>query len=224
MNAIGLVTIGQSPRPDAVRPMQEIWGCEFPVTERGALDELTEGEITALKPCGGEQALVTRLRDGRSVLLSHHRLEPRVRSAVQVLADGGCDPIIISCTGLFELGRNSVLVVQPRFILNGMVQALVPGAKLGILVPEDTQQETLGNLWKNKGFEVVTAVASPYDFGADPGDFSRAAARFTAEGTDLTVMDCMGYTEEMREFLRCRGDTPVLLASSAVAHAVASIL
>ena len=67
--AIGLVTIGQSPRSDVVPDMATILGPGVEIREAGALDGLARSEIDALAPTGDDEILVTRLRDGSSVFL-----------------------------------------------------------------------------------------------------------------------------------------------------------
>ena len=67
---VGLVTIGQSPRPDVVPDMAEITGPGVEIREAGALDGLGRAAIDALAPREGDEILVTRLADGAPVFLS----------------------------------------------------------------------------------------------------------------------------------------------------------
>ena len=48
---VGLVTIGQSPRPDVVPDMAEITGPGVEIREAGALDGLGRAAIDALARC-----------------------------------------------------------------------------------------------------------------------------------------------------------------------------
>ncbi len=221
---VGIVTLGQSPRRDAVAAMQEVWSDEIHVCDRGALDGLSEERIADLKPEANETALVTQLRDGRSVLLSRARMEGLIQESVNELAEEKYDPIVIYCTGPFDLDPGPVTLVQPRSILTALVRALVPGARLGVLVPEDSQRAALGDLWENEGFAVTAAVASPYEFADEPEHFARAADQFAAGSVQFCVLDCMGYTESMREFIVEHVGVPAIVARTAVAHTVATIL
>ncbi|MFO8060664.1 MAG: AroM family protein [Bacillota bacterium] len=219
---IGVVTIGQSPRPDVVSPMRKIWGEDVPVREAGALDSLSRGEIDALRPASDEEALVTRLRDGTEVIISHRETEKLVAKEVSALISDGCDPILVLCTGSFAIASSGARVIFPRRILGGLVRALHCAGPLGVMLPHPSQEETIGELWKKEGLEVITAAVSPYSLERDRASLSRAAGLFRRAGTDLIVMDCMGYSISMREALRQATGVPVLQASSATAHAVAS--
>ena len=65
LRRVAFVTIGQSPRSDVLPDIIKETQTQFEVTERGALDGLTDEAIVNLAPQPGEERLVTRLRDGR---------------------------------------------------------------------------------------------------------------------------------------------------------------
>ena len=76
---VGLVTIGQSPRPDLIEEYERaLPGARL--VQAGALDGLSEAEILALAPGAGDDVLVSRLRTGREVRLARRYLEPRLQS------------------------------------------------------------------------------------------------------------------------------------------------
>ncbi len=219
---IGVITIGQSPRPDLVLPMRKIWGEGLAVRERGALDSLSRRDIAALEPGDDDETLVTRLRDGAEVVIGHRETAALVAEAVSDLSSDGCDPVLVLCTGSFTLPSPGVRILFPRRILHGLVRGLHCRGSLGVMVPHPSQEETVGRLWKEEGLEVITAAVSPYGLARDRGDLLGAAEELRATGADMIVMDCMGYSASMREAVRRTAGVPVLLASSAVAHAVAS--
>ncbi|HKV43471.1 MAG TPA: AroM family protein, partial [bacterium] len=83
--AVGLVTIGQAPRPDLIEEYERA----LPTTrlvQRGALDDLGDSEILDLAPAPGDEVLVSRLRSGREVRLARHHLEPRLQRCLDGLA------------------------------------------------------------------------------------------------------------------------------------------
>ena len=220
-HVLGAVTIGQSPRPDVLEPMARVWGGDLQVRERGALDGLSEEEIAALQPEGGGEALVTRLSDGREVVIDHHRTGELVAGAARHLAAEGCPTVLVLCTGEFDFRIPGVRLVFPRRVLTGLVCALHDEGALGVLVPHRSQEETVGGCWKREGLEVVTETASPYAFADDEALFTRRADSLRRAGAAMIVMDCMGYTPEMRRAVVDAVGLPVVLASSAAAHAVA---
>ncbi len=220
-HVLGAVTIGQSPRPDVLGPMTRVWGEGLKILERGALDGLSEGQIASLRPGDGGEALVTRLSDGREVVIDHHRTGDLVAGAACHLAREGCRTVLVLCTGEFDLHVPGVRLVFPRRVLTGLVCALHGEGPLGVLVPHRSQEETVGGCWKREGLEVVTETASPYALAEDEGLLSRRAHSLRRAGATMIVMDCMGYTPEMRGVVVDAVELPVVLASSAAAHAVA---
>ena len=85
MTAIGLVTIGQSPRTDVVPKMAVVMGPGVVVREAGALDGLSRADIEALAPSAGQEILVTRLADGSPVLLGKEKIVGLVEERIAAL-------------------------------------------------------------------------------------------------------------------------------------------
>ena len=52
MKKVGAVTIGQSPRDDILRDVEDILGKEMELVQAGALDDMTLEEVQALRPDG----------------------------------------------------------------------------------------------------------------------------------------------------------------------------
>ncbi|TMI82164.1 MAG: AroM family protein [Bacillati bacterium ANGP1] len=143
---VGLVTIGQSPRPDLIEEYElALPGARL--VQAGALDDLSEAEILALAPGAGDDVLVSRLRTGREVRLARRHLEPRIQSCLDQLSRDA-DLCILLCTGEFPAVRPRGPVLVPRRVLHHVVAAAVEGlggagrgeARLGVLIPDPAQQ------------------------------------------------------------------------------------
>ncbi|MCC6945035.1 MAG: AroM family protein, partial [Thermomicrobiales bacterium] len=85
MTVIGFTTIGESPRDDIVPGMMEIFPDGITSAQRGCLDGLTRPEIDALAPEGSEVGIITLLKSGDSVLLSHSKILPIMQRKVDEL-------------------------------------------------------------------------------------------------------------------------------------------
>jgi protein AroM len=78
---LAAVTIGQSPRDDVVPEMQSLVpGVTW--IEAGALDGLRDEQIARLAPAAADFPLVTRLADGRAVVVGEPSIHPLVEAAV----------------------------------------------------------------------------------------------------------------------------------------------
>jgi len=207
------ITIGESPRPDILDEMRPWWSRTdtiLEVDELGALDGLSEADVTALAPANGEERLVSRRRDGSEVLLRADWIHDRVAELVAACDDDAYDFIVLLCTGKFESLSTSLLLVKAQAIVDQGISAFAQASsRIGVLVPVPEQQS---------GFDFTSSHASPYS-----GDRFEAAAR-ELEGADLIVMHCMGYTEPMRSRVATLTGKPVLLARRMVAAAVAQLV
>jgi protein AroM len=216
---LGLVTIGQSPRDDMVPEMLPHLGAgPASVVERGALDGLSREQIAELAPAAGGHVLTTRLADGSPVVLDHDRTLGRVQDAVAWLEDRGVDATVIVCTGEFPPLRHSrPLLFAERLLTGGVAGLCDPSDLVGIVCPLPEQDAMSRTKWSKVVGRTAVAPATPYADGA-AGAVAEAAASLAAEGARWIVLDCMGYTEAMREAAARAAGVPVLLARSVVAR------
>lgn len=217
---LGLATIGQAPREDIVGSML---GCpdSGTVIQAGALDHLERSAIEGLAPRRDEHPLVTRLTDGKEVVISKERVTPLLNDAVRRLEGAGAALICVLCTGQFQGLVSTQLIVYPDAVLAGVVDAVLPKGALGVVIPHAGQWETMIGKWKRGNRTVDLQVVSPYDGSRS---FDEAGERLVSAGADLIVMDCMGYTNEMQSKVRSAVDVPVLLANGVVGGVLASMI
>jgi protein AroM len=216
---VAFVTIGQSPRPDILPEILEHTRTKLSATERGALDGLSDDEIAALAPGPDELRLVTRLRDGREVLLGKPAIDRRLHAILAELDEGGFDLLVLLCTGQFNQFRTRTALIEPQHTVDHFAQGLAYGAtRIGIVVPDKSQVDEFHGI---PDIATTVACASPYLPGCD--DALRKAGKALA-GTDIIVMHCMGYTEAMRHTLKESTGRPVLVSRRLVASAIDLIL
>ena len=107
-----MVTIGQSPRTDVLLDIRDILGSDIEVIECGALDKLSMDEIAQLKPSKKENLLVSRMRDGSEVRLSHHKIIDRMQECLDRLQKDS-DMQVLLCTGEFPELYSKKLLIKP---------------------------------------------------------------------------------------------------------------
>ncbi len=221
MPKVGAVTIGQSPRADVVPELEAVLGPGFEFEERGALDGLTPQEIAAMAPEAGDYVLVTRLADGRSVMVSKRQVLPRLQGCLEDLDAAGVDLIVLLCTGEFPALSARRILLEPEPILHKVTAALAAGRRLGVLVPSAEQVPQSEVRWHTVAAAVRCVGASPY-VDAEAA-VARAACELAEWGAELVVMDCVGYTVAMKEAVRSRVRCPVVLARTLIARVVAEL-
>jgi protein AroM len=216
---VGLVTIGQAPRPDVVPEMAAVIGPGVEVREAGALDGLSRDEIAALAPTGIDEILVTRLQDGTPVFLGREKIVGRVEQRIAALERDGATLTALLCTGAFPRLRSARPLMQPHPVLLGTLRGLSWPGRLGVLTPSVPHVPQTEARWRRDGFDPVVAPLSPYE-EEDPAALARAADAMRAGGAGLVVMDCMGFRRKTRDELRGLTGVPVLLANLLVARVI----
>jgi protein AroM len=219
-SVVGLITIGQSPRPDVVPDMAALIGPGVEIREAGALDGLTRAQVEALKPTGDDEILVTRLTDGTPVFVGKEKIVGLVEQGIATLERRGATLTALLCTGAFPRLRASRTLIQPHPVLLGTLRGLSWPGRLGILTPSVPHVPQTEARWRRDGFDPVVAPLSPYE-EEDPAALRRAADAMREGGAGLVVMDCMGFRRKTRDELRGLTGAPVLLANLLVARVIA---
>lgn len=219
---IGAVTIGQSPRADVLPEFRRALGLEAQVVERGGLDGLTPGQVRALAPREGDGVLVTRLADGTEVRLAERPAARRIERDVRALEAEGVELIVLFCTGTFPGLASRVPLIVPDPLLNHLVAALLPAGVLGVVMPAADQLPAAARKWRLSGLEVVGEAVSPYS--AAPAEVEQAARRMAARRPDLIVLDCIGFSGEIRRVFRRITGRPVLLPRAVLGRVAGALL
>ena len=160
---VGLVTIGQSPRPDIVPDMAAIIGPGVDIREAGALDGLTRAEVDALKPTGDDEILVTRLTDGTGVFVGKQKIVRLVEERIARLEREGVQLTALLCTGAFPPLRATRSLIQPQPVLFGTLRGMSWPGRLGVVTPSVPHVPQTEARWRGDGFDPVVVPLSPYE-------------------------------------------------------------
>lgn len=218
---VGVVTIGQSPRTDVMPEIKLFWRGEIEVRECGALDDLNRSEIQNLEKNIKGDLLVTRLRDGTEIKVGHQDIIPRVEACIRKL-ENEVPLIILICTGTFPQFQSKSFILYPEPILYNMAKSVLREGKVGILTPGVEQIKYQQERWSKIFSKVFVLGASPYIKNGE--EVKSAAQKLKEEGVNLIVMDCMGYTLAMKEWVKEITGKPALLARSALARVAEELL
>jgi protein AroM len=219
---VGMVTIGQSPRTDVTSDISEILGPDIKIIECGALDELDKKGIESMKPGSKEHLLVSRLRDGSEVTISHEKVVSLVSRCISKVQEKA-DAVVLLCTGEFRDVHSEKLLIMPSDLLFRVVQSLLPHGVAGILVPSPEQFNDIREKWKREGLDLVLESLSPYQ-ETDDKRIEEIAFRFVRAGVNILVLDCIGYSSRLSHRLKELTGLPTILARTLVARTVKEML
>ena len=217
---IGAITIGQAPRADVTCDIMDIFGDRIELLQRGGLDGLTVPEIEKFVPEEGDYVLVSRLTDGTSVTFAERYIVPRLKEAVRELEAEGVKLIMVFCTGEFpeEITSQKVPMVYPVELLHKIVPLL--SSNIIAVTPSPLQVEQNSNKWRKYVDKVTTVAVSPY------GEWDAlvdAAKKIKDMDGDLIVLDCIGYTQKMKDMFAKETGKMVVLPRTLLARVVSEV-
>lgn len=220
---IGLVTIGQTPRTDVVSEIMQLMavnGIEVIVVERGALDNLSSGEIQRLSPINDDDVLITRLRNGYEVAVSKKHIVPLIQRAIDELVKEDPHLIALLCAGVFPEFNCHIPLLKPDKLLSGVLASLSI-KRIGLLVPSPRQVRPIQKQFAALGYEVVGVGVSPYQSSEA---VVKTAVEVAKRDVDIIVMDCFGYSSTMKQTIQNVIHKPVLLVRTLLAQVLIELL
>ncbi len=220
-----MATIGQAPRDDVVPAMREYLPAGLEIVERGALDGMAYDETKPFWAEPGQPGIVTKLRDGSSVLLSHAKILPAMQDVVDSLVrDEGASVVVILCGANWSALRSERMIVNPGTLFPAIIGSLAAGRRLGIIKPDAGQVEKERARYADLGIDAVVTSASPY-VGPSRLDLAREAGeQLRGESCDLVWMTCVGMDASMRDAVAEVTGVPVILAHALLARVVTELL
>ena len=128
---------------------------------------------------------------------------------------------MLACTGKFQDEKFQPLVIKPQKVLYNVVSSIAMDYKLGVLVPDESQKSSAIIRWADSAEKVLVEAASPYD---KIEYIEQAAKRLSKQKIDMTVLDCIGYTQDMKDIVFEVTGKPVILARSVAARVIQELL
>ena len=220
---IGAITVGEAPRVDITPDIEGIFGDKVELIQAGGLDGLTREEIAEFAPEEGDYVLVSRLNDGSSVTFAERFVLPRMQAAIDRMEEEGCKLIMMFCTGVFPatLASKTVPMIYPCDILNRIVPMMTKKSSIISIMPSPLQAEQMKQKWSSHVDRVYPIAANPY---GDWESLERAAEEAAKiEDADLIVMDCIGYSQKMKDMFVAKTGKPVVLPRTLLARVVSEI-
>jgi protein AroM len=219
---IGAITIGQTPRIDVTPEFEASLGIRAELVQAGALDGLSPEEARKFAPQKGDRVLVTRMRDGTEVQIAERHIHQRLPDCVLRLEAAEVDMIVLFCTGEFPRLVSRSLIIKPDVLMVRLIPGILPRGRLGALIPSPEQTVSMKSKWQKTGLEVILDAASPYT--GTEAEFRAAARRLATENVDLIVLDCIGFTGEMKRIIREESGKPVILPRTLLGRVCGEIL
>ena len=205
--AIGVLTLGQTPRPDLVRAVQTILP-NAAISIRGGLDDLSAGEVASLRAGPNPHyALLVRLANGESMTVDMNGILPNLEKQAELLARDGARQIVLMCSSGFAAFSSPVPVLRPVMLFRMYADILAVRRRVGTLSPIRAQVPAASAYWQNLGYTAFSDFASP----SDPEEVCAKANALAENDVDCLLLDCIGFTQENLRQVQETVPMPVLL-------------
>ncbi|SFD88023.1 protein AroM [Lentibacillus persicus] len=212
---IGVITIGQAPRTDLIPEIETFFPPDVEFIQRGVLDNFDRNDLEQIKPKTGQSTLVSRLKDGTSVTLAKEKTLPIIQQIIDDFNLKQVKLIILACTGEFKLFQSHIPIIYPDYLLNHVTQGIFrEKGQIGVIVPLAKQFEVIEKKWDSAGFDAICVESSPYVF--DELSFIKAAKELEEYNINTIILDCIGYTEKMKDIVKKYSSKTVLLSRNIV--------
>jgi protein AroM len=212
---IGMLTIGQTPRVDLLPALIEILGDEYEIIEAGALDGLSLEDVKGIEILPDDYVLVSRMRDGTEVKITKRFVIPRVQEKITELEEKGVRLTVIMCTGAFPQYESKGLVVTPQEILKGVLNGSLKKGRLGVVYPTEEQIPGAQSNFGSDDVETYADATSPYE-GSE--ELEALAGRLSAQNLDLILLNCFGFSSDLKKYIAERTGVPTIQSNAVVAR------
>lgn len=212
---IGVITIGQAPRTDLIPEMEKFFSSDVEFIQRGVLDHFDQRTLADIQPTPGQTTLVSRLKDGTSATMAKEKILPIIQQIIDDFNRDQVTLIILACTGEFKLFQSDVPVIYPDYLLNHVAQGIFRDkGPIGVIVPLPEQYESIKKKWLSADFEALPTASSPYTF--DEQSLIKAVKELDKTNINTIVLDCIGYTEKMKQIVKKHTTKNVILSRNII--------
>ena len=154
MPFVGAILIGQSPRPDLVKPLYAS-NRNVQYLEVGALDFVEAHDIPSNPQ--GDYLLTTRLRDGTLVEVDEAFLLPLLQKAVDAAERQGARISVLLCAGPFDALIGQKPLYKPTAMVDNILN-LRGVTQIAVLSPNQQQVRPIQHKWMTRGYNPTVLV------------------------------------------------------------------
>ena len=192
---------------------------ETAVRYHGALDDLSDDQLDALRPVDGGTAVPIEMPDESWRNFDVDKLDRHCRECIDELAKENDDPVLMFCTApWFEVQRCANVILPFRILEHTAISLMADGSKIGVIQPYAETAEHEIKHWQQHGVDVVSRIVSSYDDSTDA--LVDACLALESDGAGVIGLDCLAFTEEHYRAVRDAVSVPVLLPMRLIAGVV----
>ena len=191
--------------------------------EAGALDGLSLEDVRGIEILPDDYVLVSRMRDGTEVKITKRFVIPLIQEKITELEERMIAKLVepfslltvVMCTGAFPQYESKGLVVTPQEILKGVLNGALKKGRLGVVYPTEEQMSGAQANFGSDDVQTYADVTSPYE-GSE--ELEALAGRLSAQNLDLILLNCFGFSSDLKKYIAERTGVPTIQSNAVVAR------
>lgn len=221
--SLAILTIGIVPMQEAL-PLLTEYIDEDNISYHSLLGKLSRKEVMAeYAPEAGEDMILTSLNDNHLTHVSRRKVKRDLQGVVEMFDNQGYDVIILMSTAnINSMTVRNMIFLEPSRILPPLVSSIVEDRQVGIIVPVEELLTVQAQKWQILQKPPIFSLGNPIHDSEQR--IIDAGKELLAEGTDVTVLDCLEFNQRHRDLLQKQFDVPVLLSNVLIARLAAELL
>ena len=201
---IGVLVIGQSPRPDLVGLIKEM-APDYELVQRGALDGVSEEELPDQDLAA--YPLVTRMRGDKLARVNEAYLAPLLQQALERLETTDITASILLCAGTFADLKGDRPLFKP-FELGCTILKVLSIKRIGVITPVAGQEIPIQARWSAMGWEPTVWVADISH--QDERFYTLLDEKVLTHNLECIILDYVGHPARDVEMVQQFARVPVI--------------
>ena len=211
--------LGQTPRDDWLEPIQRLVGDSVEVVQHGCLDGLTYEDILALDQRPDDHMLMTALpaAGGKRVAFAKRHVLDRMQANLDTVTANGADMVAVCCSEKWPVSYQfDGKWIEVFSVMHDLVTGMGYKGKGVVFYHVEGQKQATIDRWTDVDGQDFVYLAD----GRTDEEHEAIMRDLKEVGYEYAVLDCFGFSLELREKIQdCLG-IPTYLPLTSLANSV----
>ncbi len=214
-----IMPLGQTPRNDWLDPIQRLVGDSVEVVQHGCLDGLSYEDILALDQRADDHMLATALpaAGGKRVTFAKRHVLDRMQENLDKVAAEGADIVAVCCSEKWPVSYTfDGQWIEVFSVMHDLVTGMGYKGKGAVFYHVEGQKQATIDRWADVEDQDFVYLAD----GRSDAEHEAIMQELEKAGYEYAVLDCFGFSLELREQIQERLGIPAYLPLTALANGV----
>ena len=211
--------LGQTPRNDWLDPIQRLVGDSVEVVQHGCLDGLSYEDILALDQRADDHMLATALpaAGGKRVTFAKRHVLDRMQENLDKVAAEGADIVAVCCSEKWPVSYTfDGQWIEVFSVMHDLVTGMGYRGKGVVFYHVEGQKQATIDRWADVEDQDFIYLAD----GRSDAEHEAIMQELEKASYEYAVLDCFGFSLELRDQIQKRLGIPAYLPLTALANGV----